>query len=60
MSSDTTGEIFVLQKTDSSAGVFVMPQGDAGGKANAAERLSSGMGWGYLAGLVVAGWFALF
>ncbi|KAM7208371.1 Soluble quinoprotein glucose/sorbosone dehydrogenase [Naviculisporaceae sp. PSN 640] len=60
MSSDTTGEIFVLQKTDTDTGVFVMPEGATGGKSNGAGRLSGGMGWGYLAGLMVAGWFALF
>lgn len=65
MSSDTTGEIFVLAKVEeqgsssSSPGVFVMP---SPGAAGAAGRMGS-LGWGgYLLGfgLGLAGWMALF
>ncbi|KAK4211526.1 soluble quino protein glucose/sorbosone dehydrogenase [Rhypophila decipiens] len=57
MSSDTTGEIFVLTKTDDAgAGVFVLPEGHKG--TNAAQKLN--LGWGMYAGLVVAGFLALF
>lgn len=60
MSSDTTGEIFVLQRTgdQNKEGVFVLPAG-AGGKQNGGGRVSGGMGLVWTVVLGLMGWLVL-
>ena len=60
MTSDTTGEIYVLQKTGGATGTFVMPA--SAGKNGAARLLGGWGGQAVLYGVVgaVGAWLALF